>query len=973
MMSVKSNKIFTLLILIFLYFLSGCHDKAEDRVFEIGLALSLSGKYTENSQEAYKAISLYLEDVNQEMVGSGIQIKLIPYDDQGSEDIAVKNTEAIKDNPKLIGVIGHNSSSRSISASPFYEKYAIPVISSFSTRPELTENNPWYFRTIIDDATAAKALAVHMKEIMGIKKTVVIYVHDVYGNSVNSAFRNAAQKLDMSVEYSFPIIESSTEAGIQHDLKGIIKKQEKDSAFVIATYGEDLYSIIEFIRNQGMDNPIIIAGDAIAVHPLSARVEFPIPPHLNYNLYATSPLLYDSAGLSLNNFIRKFQGRYQKAPNTYSILSVDATIVFIEALSGFLKENASDLNIDKIREGIKLEISNFSTYSSSVNALSGAIYFERNGNIVQNTLVGVLGQNKIISHPIQLLPFNENLMPSKSNFSVDRNNYIKTEVVYTGVDIKNIDNCNFELKECDFDFDVWFRNSNSFDINDIKFVNLVDDLVVDKNTIEEKSEITNYIRYSAHGRFKMDYLDYNENYSHDIGIYFHHVYLSKEQLIFVKDMGDKEKNSLKKTNDWQVGSLDGWHFFDEKIYIDDQEIDNMGMQKIISNDGMSFYSQFNYSYKISKNASLLAKAPLFYLMLLFVFLWVTIFFIFYKMIRKKESKLNFIKWSLVTVGIYLLFHVAEILLYFHASGFVADTQVYRMGKVIDALRWIIPVILALMLFDQYVWIPFKDKISPEKDNEIGGEGGGEGASRFTTVIPLLRITFYVIVLSLAFLMGLSHIGVDITPILAGAGVLGIALGFGSQRLVADVISGMFFLFDDAFRSGEYVEVGETIGTVEKISLRSFQLRHHKGAVHTIPYGEISKLTNYSRDWVIMKLRFTVPFDSDIHKIKKIFKNIGQEMIEIPEYRENLIQPFKSQGVIEVNDIGIVIRGKFMARPGKQFTLRKDIYQRVKKAFEENGLQFARKEVRVRVESDELATPVEMHKRAAAAAAESEDR
>ena len=161
-------------------------------------------------------------------------------------------------------------------------------------------------------------------------------------------------------------------------------------------------------------------------------------------------------------------------------------------------------------------------------------------------------------------------------------------------------------------------------------------------------------------------------------------------------------------------------------------------------------------------------------------------------------------------------------------------------------------------------------------------------------------------------------------------------------------AGIFFLIDDAFRVGEYVEVDGTMGTVEKISIRSMQLRHHRGLVHTIPYGEIPKLTNFSRDWVIMKLKFTVPFDTDPNKVKKIFKKIGAAMMEDEIHKDGFLEPFKSQGVFDFDDVGMIIRGKFMAKPGKQFTLRKEIYNRVKAAFKENGIDFARREVRVNI-------------------------
>jgi len=237
------------------------------------------------------------------------------------------------------------------------------------------------------------------------------------------------------------------------------------------------------------------------------------------------------------------------------------------------------------------------------------------------------------------------------------------------------------------------------------------------------------------------------------------------------------------------------------------------------------------------------------------------------------------------------------------------------------------------------------------DDDQGGEGGGAGGSRLSTVLPLVKVVSQTAIAVLTVLVALGALGIDTTPLLAGAGIVGLAIGFGAQKLVADIVSGLFFLIDDAFRIGEYVEVEGTYGTVEKISLRSLRLRHQNGPLHTLPFGEIRKLTNYSRDWVIMKLRFTVPFDTDLKLVKKLFKQIGKEMWADPIFEGDFIQPFKLQGVYEVDDIGIVIRGKFMAVPGRQWVIRKEVYARVQQAFDENGLSFARREVHVRISGD----------------------
>lgn len=253
----------------------------------------------------------------------------------------------------------------------------------------------------------------------------------------------------------------------------------------------------------------------------------------------------------------------------------------------------------------------------------------------------------------------------------------------------------------------------------------------------------------------------------------------------------------------------------------------------------------------------------------------------------------------------------------------------------------------------------------------GGDAGGVGLSRVATLLPIIRRTLQVLIVVVAVVMVLNNWGVNIGPLIAGAGVIGLAIGFGAQTLVKDIVSGMFFLADDAFRVGEYIDVGGTMGNVEKISLRSLRLRHHRGLVHTIPYGEIPKLTNFSRDWVIMKLRFRVPFETDVNKVKKIFKQIGKDLLEHEDLGDDFLQPFKSQGVAEVDESGMVVRGKFMAKPGKQFMIRKELYVRVQKAFEEAGIPFARKQVMVHIPGLENANNLdaESAQRVGAAAAE----
>ena len=258
---------------------------------------------------------------------------------------------------------------------------------------------------------------------------------------------------------------------------------------------------------------------------------------------------------------------------------------------------------------------------------------------------------------------------------------------------------------------------------------------------------------------------------------------------------------------------------------------------------------------------------------------------------------------------------------------------------------------------------------PEGDAEIEGEGGGSGASRQETLAPLLRGVFLVLLTIVVVLTVLSSIGIEILPLIAGASIIGLAIGFGSQKLVQDVISGVFFLIDDAFRRGEYIDIGEVKGTVEKISFRSMQLRHHMGALHTIPFGEIRHLTNYSRDWVMMKLKFRLTYETDVERVRKLIKKLGQELLEDEEVGPKFLQPLKSQGVYSMeDDSAMIVRVKFMTRPGDQFVVRKTVFSRIRELFEKEGIEFAHRMVSVRLDNADPADLSEDQKSQIAGAA-----
>ena len=248
-----------------------------------------------------------------------------------------------------------------------------------------------------------------------------------------------------------------------------------------------------------------------------------------------------------------------------------------------------------------------------------------------------------------------------------------------------------------------------------------------------------------------------------------------------------------------------------------------------------------------------------------------------------------------------------------------------MASLIKAVTRILIVVLICYVVWEIISAMIQRKLAeemPETNEDM--EEGGAGGSRIGTLLLLLRKFLFVVIVVMATMTLLSSIGVDIGPLIAGAGVIGLAIGFGAQRLVKDIIAGVFFLMDDAFRVGDYIETAGTKGLVDHISLRSLRLRHPRGMVNTIPFGDIGIVTNMSRDYIITKLDFRVRYDTDVEKVRKIIKKkVYGPIMQNEELAPKLLDKIKSQGVRQMDDSAMIMRVKYKTAPGEQFVIRKE--------------------------------------------------
>jgi len=221
---------------------------------------------------------------------------------------------------------------------------------------------------------------------------------------------------------------------------------------------------------------------------------------------------------------------------------------------------------------------------------------------------------------------------------------------------------------------------------------------------------------------------------------------------------------------------------------------------------------------------------------------------------------------------------------------------------------------------------------------VDEDGTPKHSNRARTLASILKNFVIVVAMLSAVMLGLSTIGVDAAALLAGAGVIGLAIGFGSQRLVQDLINGLFILLGDTVRVGDVVEVAGKAGVVENLSMRAVTLRSYDGSVHTVPYSSIDTVTNMTKDFSFAVLDIGVAYDSDIERVLREMVAVDAQLRREWPYRRNILAPLELAGVDALADSAIMIKARSKVRPGDQWLIRREFTKRIKKRFDEIGVE-----------------------------------
>jgi len=225
---------------------------------------------------------------------------------------------------------------------------------------------------------------------------------------------------------------------------------------------------------------------------------------------------------------------------------------------------------------------------------------------------------------------------------------------------------------------------------------------------------------------------------------------------------------------------------------------------------------------------------------------------------------------------------------------------------------------------------------------------GMANARAQTMMPLIRNVLFVAIAIIALIVALANMGMNVTPLLAGAGVIGLAIGFGAQSLVADLITGLFIIIEDSLAIDDYVDVGGHLGTVEGLTIRTVRLRDIDGIVHTIPFSEIKSIKNYSREFGYAIFRIAVPHSMSIDTALTLIREVGQKMRNDPLMRRNIWSPLEFQGVESFESGSAILRARFKTAPIKQWEVSRAFNLALKRELDEQGLDLATPRLSVQV-------------------------
>ncbi|MDT7848281.1 mechanosensitive ion channel family protein [Methylophilus sp. VKM B-3414] len=270
--------------------------------------------------------------------------------------------------------------------------------------------------------------------------------------------------------------------------------------------------------------------------------------------------------------------------------------------------------------------------------------------------------------------------------------------------------------------------------------------------------------------------------------------------------------------------------------------------------------------------------------------------------------------------------------WFTYLGIEQPAEILALVKTLLRIFFIIGVAYFLNRLSKSLIVKLRDKLNSRQVDNL------EEIKRLNTLSMVLRYIVTTVILAITVVEILHELGISIAPVLAAAGVVGLAVGFGAQSLVKDYFNGFFLLLENQIRKDDVVEIADKAGLVEEITLRYVKMRDYEGNVHYVPNGQITTVTNRSRDFAYAVMDIRVAYEENLSKVMQIMHEVGASIVQDAELANKVLDKLEIAGVDNLAESAVIIRCRIKVRPLEQWTVKRAYLQRIKNAFDAQQIE-----------------------------------
>ncbi len=810
------------ILLLAVFLVASCNSSFQQEKDSIHIAFAgpLSGEGAAAGRLMTRAIQLYLNHLNERGGINGKKVQLSTFDDQNdcldhaNQPATAKQVanQIVEDN-QVLAVIGHWYSSCSIAAGEIYKKYHIPAITPGSENIKVTQDNEWYFRNIYNSNASGQFLANYVKKVFRQNTVTIIHESADYGSYLASVFEETSRKLDMEVKRVWKF--ENADQNLDDHLRQLVNQElvpirKEAGVILLAVQAQEGVKLVKLIKEAEITNPII-AGSSFSEDTFQHGFDqFPLekanPGFYINDIYVATPLIFDTANQQAQKFRDEYQQVYQEEPDWSAAYAYDTIAILAEAIKrANLEAKPETRSLD--RKKLRDTLASFTKSEDAILGVTGYNYFDDQRDAQKAVSLGVYKNRNSVSALTQLQVMRSPNDMSDLADAVKREDVLqindkymyKTNVVYTGIELREISDLEIPKLICTLDFYIWFRFQGKFEPQQIQFVNAVDPKEAEKSfkekpiTYKSKDNIT-YRIYRVKSRFKIDFLPEYAYKQHVLGIRFHHRDLTRNNLIYVTDvlgLGLSEETPLvKRMNKNQVLSVtSGWTIDNARFFQDTAKKSSLGEPKYLNApQGLVEYSQFNAVMWIMKDEfTFRGKIPYQYSYHLVALSGILIFLLALAG-RKFKPFLKYF-WFLQVLCAAVLLMSGEVIVVTHLAE-RANWYSYLISLILifDILWWVIGAFFLTTAAERFVWTPLEQQIG---------------------AIPNIIRHFFALLIYLSTIIAIVVFVYErtFTSLLATSGMLAMIIGLAVKINIANIFSGMVINIERPFRIGDWVRVG----------------------------------------------------------------------------------------------------------------------------------------------------------------------